>query len=383
VQDASLITLPQPSGFWLHDGLGGQPSRWAMIQPPTDPPEPNANEPNADRPPGKSAESAIPSGSPLGSEGRQKSTLTRLVIRLLRSLIQLLEWMVALLEAEPQPGEPANPILRGAQQATAVADPVAQRTWTGWQTQAIPKIRAILPLALNDRLSDRTLTGLLAGTLVLLFVVLPNFAPRGTEEIQISEVPSILEQEAEETPVTPPPPPPPDAEIAIAEPPPKTATSDLEPEPEPTPATEDTPDRPSPSPSPSPSPLRPSPTPSPTPSPAPKLALTPEQTLIASIQERISLVSDRYTNGLILTVRANFRQSILTVRLGDEWYGLSTAQQDDLANDLLRQSTRLDFSKLELTDSVGNRLARNPVVGNQMIILRREKPPGFSIEIVG
>ena len=94
-------------------------------------------------------------------------------------------------------------------------------------------------------------------------------------------------------------------------------------------------------------------------------------------------MSDRYTNGLILTVRANFRQSILTVRLGDEWYGLSPAQQDDLANDLLRQSTRLDFSKLELTDSVGNRLARNPVVGNQMIILRREKLPGFSIEIVG
>ncbi|MBE9101543.1 hypothetical protein [Vacuolonema iberomarrocanum] len=350
-----------------------------MTQPPTDPSEPNVNESNADRG-GASAEIPIPKGV----EGRQKSTLTRLTIRLLRSLIRILEWMVAVLEADPQPGESANPIVRGAQRATTAVAPVAQRTWTGWQTQAIPKIRAALPLALGDRLSDRTLTSLLAGTLVLLFVVLPNFAPRGaaSEEIQVSEVPTRLEQPEVEAPVTPSPPPPPDAEIAIAEPPPASASPDSDTQ-EIEPADEAETDLPPPSPSPSPpsSSRRSSPTPSPT--PAPKLALTPEQTLIASIQERISLVSDRYTNGLILTVRANFRQSILTVRLGDEWYGLSTAQQDDLANDLLRQATRLDFSKLELTDSVGNRLARNPVVGNQMIILRREKPPGFSIEIVG
>lgn len=349
-----------------------------MTQPPTDPSEPNVNESNADHG-GTSAEIPIPKGV----EGRQKSTLTRLTIRLLRSLIQLLEWMVAVLEADPQPGESANPIVRGAQRATAAVAPVAQRAWTEWQTQAIPKIRAALPLALSDRLSDRTLTSLLTGTLVLLFVVLPNFAPRGaeTEDIQVSEVPIMLEQPEVEAPVTPSPPPP-DAEIAIAEPPPASASPDSDTQ-ETEPADEAETDLPplSPSPSPPSSSRRSSPTPSPT--PAPKLALTPEQTLIASIQERISLVSDRYTNGLILTVRANFRQSILTVRLGDEWYGLSPAQQDDLANDLLRQSTRLDFSKLELTDSVGNRLARDPVVGNQMIILRREKPPGFSIEIVG
>jgi hypothetical protein len=306
------------------------------------------------------------------------------MIWLLRSLIHALEWMVTVLEAEPQPGESVNPLVRGAQRAIAATRPVAQRAWTGWQTQAIPRIRAVLPLSLNDRLSDRTLTGLLAGTLVLLFVVLPNFAPRGAEaeDIQISEVPSRLERPEDEAPVTLPPPP--DAEIAIAETPesvsPETDTqekakptdeaeSDLPPPSSPTP----------PSPLPTPSPRRPRPSPT----LAPKLALTPEQTLIASIQERISLVSDRYTNGLILTVRANFRQSILTVRLGDEWYGLAPNQQDDLANDLLRQSTRLDFSKLELTDAVGNRLARNPVVGTQMIILRREKLRGFSIEIVG
>lgn len=346
-----------------------------MTQSPTDPPESNANEPIANR-----GEDAAESSVSTGGEGRQKSALTRLMIRLLRSLIQVLEWVVAVLEADPQPGESANPLLRGAQRAIAAATPVAQRTWAGWQTQAIPKIRAVLPLALNDRLSDRTLTGLLTGTLVLLFVVLPNFAPRGAEleDIEISEVPSKLEQPEAEAPM-----PPPDAEIAIAEPP-ESATPESHTQERPNPTDKAKPELTlsSPPPLPSPSPT-PSPSPSPSPAPVPKLALTPEQTLIASIQDRISLVSDRYTNGLILTVRANFRQSILTIRLGDEWYGLAPAQQDDLTNDLLRQSTRLDFSKLELTDAVGNRLARNPVVGHQMIILRREKPPGFSIEIVG
>ncbi|MEO1209500.1 MAG: hypothetical protein AAFX78_08150 [Cyanobacteria bacterium J06638_20] len=348
-----------------------------MTQPPTNPPESNANEPIANR-----DEESAGTSVPMRGEGRQKSALTRLTIRLLRSLIQVLEWMVAVLEADPQPGESANPLVRGAQRAIAAATPVVQRTWAGWQTQAIPKIRAVLPLPLNDRLSDRTLTGLLTGTFVFLFVVLPNFAPRGAEpeDIEISEVPSSLDQPEAEAPVTSPPP---DAEIAIAEPSeselPESNTRERT-----KPTDEVEPELTPPSPSPLPSPLpTPSPSPSPSPTPSPKLALTPEQTLIASIQERISLVSDRYTNGLILTVRANFRQSLLTVRLGDEWYGLSPNQQDDLANDLLRQSTRLDFSKLELTDAVSNRLARNPVVGSQMIILRREKPRGFSIEIVG
>lgn len=304
-----------------------------------------------------------PSRFPKQPEGRQKSTLTRFVAIGLRSLIRLLEWMVALLEADPQPGEAANPILRGAQQARNNLQPALKAVWGGWKARAIPAIRAVLPLAVNERWSDPALTGILAGTLALLFVVLPTLAPSGPPpDIQISEVPQTLE--APDTPdvtVTPAPTPLPDTEIPIAE--------DAEPE---------SPPAPSASPTPIPT-FEPVPTPAPAPSPDPVLALTPEQTLIASIQDRVSEVSDRYTDGLILSVRANFRQSTLITRLGTAWYDLPAEQQDNLANDLLKQSTRLDFSKLELIDPVGNRLARSPVVGDRMIVLRRKPPDGLGV----
>ncbi|NJR39215.1 MAG: hypothetical protein HC781_10770 [Leptolyngbyaceae cyanobacterium CSU_1_4] len=74
---------------------------------------------------------------------------------------------------------------------------------------------------------------------------------------------------------------------------------------------------------------------------------------------------------LIDWVRVNANKALLKVQLGDGWYGLDSAQQDQLANDLLKRSLKLQFSQLELADAAGQPLARSPVVGSKMVVLRR------------
>ncbi len=75
---------------------------------------------------------------------------------------------------------------------------------------------------------------------------------------------------------------------------------------------------------------------------------------------------------LIDWVRGNSNKERLTVQLGDGWYGLNTAQQDQLANDLWKRSLKLKFSQLDIADAAGKKLARSPVVGSKMVVLQRE-----------
>jgi cytoskeletal protein RodZ len=60
------------------------------------------------------------------------------------------------------------------------------------------------------------------------------------------------------------------------------------------------------------------------------------------------------------------------VSLADEWYELDSASQDSLAAGLLAKAKVRNFAGLELLDGQGNVLARSPVVGSEMVILVRE-----------
>lgn len=105
--------------------------------------------------------------------------------------------------------------------------------------------------------------------------------------------------------------------------------------------------------------------------PEPEPILTPEQRLIASIQEQVAEVTADYAEGLIKSIQADFEGSVLAVRIGDEWYNLPESKQNKLATDMLKRSKELDFSKLDIVDLQGKSVARSPVIGSDMIILRR------------
>ena len=53
------------------------------------------------------------------------------------------------------------------------------------------------------------------------------------------------------------------------------------------------------------------------------------------------------------------------------WYQLEPSQQEAIAATLWSQRNKLKFQKLTLKDNQGKTIARPPVVGDQMVILRR------------
>lgn len=101
--------------------------------------------------------------------------------------------------------------------------------------------------------------------------------------------------------------------------------------------------------------------------------LTPEQSLIAAIQNQVADITNRLGGGLVRSVQANFYSSILTVSIAEDWYKLSEAEQDKIANQMWQEANSLDFTKLEIANLDGKLIARSPVVGAEMVVLERRK----------
>jgi len=95
---------------------------------------------------------------------------------------------------------------------------------------------------------------------------------------------------------------------------------------------------------------------------------------IAEIQAQLDGLSATYGSGLVQSVTVNLPRSQLTVNLDGAWYGLPSPQQDTLAQAILDQTRALDFNRLDLISPEGEALARNPVVGQTVVILRRRRP---------
>jgi hypothetical protein len=237
---------------------------------------------------------------------------------------------------------------------------ILDRVKAGWQFVLI-KVRSLLPVAWNEKLSDIALTGAITGTLALLLWITSASPPQNSAKVASNPVsPPAIERPVQlpiqsPTPqnllpeITPPP------ELSAPEPEQPIGSSDNSKSPE-------SPENPKSS---NTEQLAPEP------SPRPILNLTPEQALIAAIEDQVTEVTNEYANGLIESIQANFRNSRLTIKVGDGWYDLSSTRQDRLATEMLKRSKQLDFSAIELTDREGALLARSPVVGTEMVILQR------------
>ena len=105
----------------------------------------------------------------------------------------------------------------------------------------------------------------------------------------------------------------------------------------------------------------------------PELTFTPEQTLIAAVQTKLAeLVSD-YDPDLFDSVKVDLPSNSLIVEITDKWYSLDESRQDKVANEILKRSRKFDFGKLQLLDSQGTLIARNPVVGDRAIVIQTSK----------
>ncbi len=103
----------------------------------------------------------------------------------------------------------------------------------------------------------------------------------------------------------------------------------------------------------------------------PPIELTPEQKLIAAIEQRITKIATSYEPELLTAIEADLKSSKLSVTVDDQWYQTKSDRQDKIAYEILKRSRQLAFDKLIIQDKDGKLLARNPVVGNRMVILER------------
>ncbi|MBE9229884.1 hypothetical protein IQ264_31260 [Phormidium sp. LEGE 05292] len=106
--------------------------------------------------------------------------------------------------------------------------------------------------------------------------------------------------------------------------------------------------------------------------PPPPPVLTPEQTLIAAIQNQVADIASEFANGLIVGIKADFPNNFLSLQVANDWYTFDSAKQDQLAADMWQRSQKLDFEKLEIYDTQGRLVARSPVIGSNMIIWQRK-----------
>jgi hypothetical protein len=183
-------------------------------------------------------------------------------------------------------------------------------------------VRSQLPPDLQRQLSDGMLTAIALGLLVLLLALWNPLGTRRGEPVVASKpLPQITAAE-------------PDVNDLFAEPVPAA-------------------DRPA------------------VPAPAPVVEPTPEQSLITDIQNRVSSISRSYGAGLVQSVEVNLPGNTLGVNVAEAWYGLLGDQQNEIAQDIYAQAQGLKFGTLQLRDPDGVVVARNPVVGPNMVILRR------------
>ncbi len=248
------------------------------------------------------------------------------------------------------------------------------RIWELWKG-LLQGVRSRLPQTWQQKLqnwSEPALTGAIAGIVLLVLWTTSALTPEPAPPPKIATRPTVpaVKAPAKPTapvqPIKPAPPAPPIAKPA----PPKVESSPIADLPVKPPITPEPKLAPSPAPSPKPVPS-PSPQPKAAPSP-PVVKLTPEQALIADVKSQVSGIADRYSQGLSQSVQPNFVGSRLRLQLADDWYDLKPTQQDALAQEVWQRSRALDFSRLEILDQQRNLLARNPVVGDQVIILRRK-----------
>jgi hypothetical protein len=257
------------------------------------------------------------------------------IVQLLRGTIGVLEVTVEKLETAPPPGTEETPSF--LQQLLL--------RWNG----LLRTVRLFLPSNLSTKLSDAALTGIVAGiTVIILWTSVTIFTGKPTE---VATVPPVKEVPVVTPTITTPP------QSTVPEPqPPEEIT--------PPPEVRQPPEEITP-------PLA-EPEAIPTPTPTPIIELTPEQALIVAIENQVAETSDRIASGLIKSIQANFRTGNLTVKISDDWYTLKESQQDKLAAEILQRSQQLDFTHLEIIDSQNRLIARNPVVGNEIVIFKRQ-----------
>jgi hypothetical protein len=116
----------------------------------------------------------------------------------------------------------------------------------------------------------------------------------------------------------------------------------------------------------SPRPVAPATRPTATPKVAPSPAID-----LAGIQTQLGSEVAGIGEGLVASIKTADADRQLKVYLDPSWDGLSAADQGKVAQKLWARSQKLTFDRFELLDSTNTLVARSPVVGSNVVILKK------------
>jgi hypothetical protein len=97
----------------------------------------------------------------------------------------------------------------------------------------------------------------------------------------------------------------------------------------------------------------------------------PEASRRLKLRQNLDIIANSLVEDAIVGIRPNGPS--LTITLSDAWYRSSEDTQTKLTNILLITTQGQGYSQLRLEDTEGSLIARNPVVGEGMIILQRAR----------
>ena len=97
----------------------------------------------------------------------------------------------------------------------------------------------------------------------------------------------------------------------------------------------------------------------------------PEASRRLKLRQNLDIIANSLVDNAIVSIRPNGPS--LTITLSDAWYRSSEDTQTKLTNILLITTQGQGYSQLRLEDIEGSLIARNPVVGEGMIILQRAR----------
>jgi hypothetical protein len=99
----------------------------------------------------------------------------------------------------------------------------------------------------------------------------------------------------------------------------------------------------------------------------------PEQVFMESIEAQLSDITNQYPDDIIHALQVDSARDRLVVKLNPVWYLIGDERQDSVTDRMWLQARANHFTKLELQNTEGDSIARNPVVGKHMIILQRRQ----------
>jgi hypothetical protein len=237
-----------------------------------------------------------------------------------------------------------------------------------WQKAVVPTwmkglglLRQRLPENLAKELTDRFMTIAIVGAIVVVYWF---FSSLGAGKPTVAKQPAIPRPSA--TPlaqrpmrkITPQPSP---TTAPVIKPTPKPAVIAASPKPSPVAI------------------ASPKPSPAATPAEPPKaIASNPAIPTVdlAAIQTQLSSAIAGIGDNLIDSVQAQEATHKLSIALGETWSGLSAFDQTQAAQTLLERSQQLEFKKFELRNKSGELIARSPLIGTDVIILKRQDTSG-------